>query len=70
MPDRDRQRIKVTLIRLSQGEMKGLDIRKLKGVENLFRLRVGAYRIIFEYQPGTSPRALSISSRNDNTYNF
>jgi len=50
--------------------MKGLDIRKLKGVENLFRLRVGAYRIIFEYQPGTSPRALSISSRNDNTYNF
>ena len=70
MPDSDRQRIRIILIRLSQGDTKSLDIKKLKGIDNLFRLRVGSYRIIFEHQTGKLPRAFGISNRNNHTYNF
>ncbi|EKN9212571.1 type II toxin-antitoxin system RelE/ParE family toxin [Salmonella enterica] len=56
-------------------ELKGfplvaLDFKTLSGSENRFRLRVGAYRVIFDVEDG-EPRILEIKEvkrRSTNTY--
>ena len=60
--------VKDLLSKINAGNYKNLDIKKLKGNENLFRVRKGDIRIIFSV--GESIRALSVSRRNDTTYNF
>lgn len=42
--------IKNRLIKLKNGFDPTLDIKKLKGYKNYYRLRVGDYRILFELQ--------------------
>ena len=44
-----------------------LDIKKLKGSRNLYRVRVGRVRVIFE-QTKNGNNIISISNRDDNTY--
>lgn len=47
-----------------------LDIKKLKGYINRFRLRVGRYRVIFEVQNG-EPKIIeiqTIAKRDEQTY--
>lgn len=47
-----------------------LDFKKLSGSENRFRLRVGAYRVIFDVEDG-EPKILEIKEikrRRTNTY--
>lgn len=47
-----------------------LDIKKLKGYINRFRLRVGRYRVIFEVQYG-EPKIIeiqTIAKRDEQTY--
>ena len=44
-----------------------LDIKKLKGKRNVFRVRVGRIRVVFERVENTN-NILNISFRDDNTY--
>lgn len=47
-----------------------LDIKKLQGQANHFRLRVGAYRVLFEWHNG-APKIIEIqavSKRDEQTY--
>jgi mRNA interferase RelE/StbE len=44
-------RIKIALEQLKQGFLPNLDIKKLKGYKQHYRLRVGDFRILFEMQP-------------------
>lgn len=46
--------IKEKLIILKEGFVPELDIKKLKGFKNHYRLRVGGHRILFELQEGPS----------------
>lgn len=46
--------IKNRIIKLKEGFIPELDIKKLKGFKNHYRLRVGGYRILFELQKGPS----------------
>ena len=47
----------------------GLDIKKLKGYENIFRVRKGKLRIIFSKEKGEI-FILAIERRRDTTYNL
>ena len=60
--------VKDLLSKINAGNYKNLDIKKLKGNKNLFRVRKGDIRIIFSAESGI--RILSVSRRNDTTYNF
>ncbi|MDO8572315.1 MAG: hypothetical protein Q7S11_00925 [bacterium] len=49
------------------GDIARLDVKKLKGEKNVFRIRIGDLRIIFTYKKNL-PRIVSIERRNDTTY--
>jgi len=55
----------ITLIVL--GDFSILDIKKLKGSKNMYRVRVRKIRVIFE-QTKNSNKIKDISYRDDNTY--
>ncbi len=56
----------VTLIIL--GNFSVLDIKKLRGSQNMYRVRVGRIRIVFEQIKNGSIFIKNISYRDDNTY--
>ncbi len=44
--------VRKKLLKLKEGFLPELDIKKLKGYRNQYRLRVGGYRVIFELMEG------------------
>lgn len=64
---KERQILKEILMEIKGGNMKGLDLKKLKSRENIFRVRKGKMRIIF-YKKENSIRILSLERRSDATY--
>ncbi len=66
---KERNQIRIILIKLRAGNLKGLDLKKLRGREDIFRIRTGNIRII--YRPyNKQVNILAIERRNDNTYNY
>jgi mRNA-degrading endonuclease RelE of RelBE toxin-antitoxin system len=63
----ERLRVKEVLVRLMSGKTKGLDIKKLKGRDDVFRVRKGDIRIIYRKQ-AASLFILLIERRNEQTY--
>ena len=62
-----RGKILAVLLQIQSGNFENLDIKKLKGEEPLYRVRVGKCRIKFETtKKGVS--IIDIDFRNDNTY--
>jgi len=53
---------------LIQGKFGDLDIRKLSGHRNVFRVRKGQFRIIYRFEKG-KVTILDLVHRDDNTYN-
>ena len=47
----------------------GLDIKKLTGQENIFRVRKGVFRIIFKVTK-TDVKITTVTRRGDTTYNL
>lgn len=68
LSDKERQKIKKILSRLLTGDNGGLDIKKLKDRNDVFRLRVGNLRIIYRTNPKEKIVLLTIARRNENTY--
>ncbi len=55
------------LERIRRGEIKGLDVKKLKGYDSAYRVRNGAWRIIFR-KVEQRVELISIERRSDTTY--
>ncbi len=52
---------------VKKGDLGGLDVKKLKGESNLFRIRRGDIRIIF-LKNKNMVMLISVDRRSDNTY--
>lgn len=63
----ERQRLMEAVERISCHDLKGLDIKKLKGDDSFFRVRIGNFRIIFERIENEN-FIRSIAKRDDRTY--
>ncbi len=64
---KQRDRVESLIARIVASDIEGMDIKKLKGRENEFRVRDGRIRIQFTRKPkGTN--ILSIGLRDSNTY--
>ena len=65
--DKERDSIRIILEKLHSGNTQGLNISKLKGHDDIFRIRKGKLRIIFRIEMGTI-YLLKIDRRDDTTY--
>lgn len=53
--------------KIIKNDLKGLDVRKLSGRDDIFRVRKGNFRIIFKITK-TDNKVVSVERRNDTTY--
>ncbi len=59
--------VKSILLRLLDGKLLGMDIQKLQGHTDIFRIRKGTIRIIYR-QKNSSIHILAIEKRSEKTY--
>lgn len=64
---RERERLKELLKKLERGDVYGLEIKKLEGSTDIFRVRKGDIRIMFEKKKDDIS-ILTIDRRSENTY--
>ena len=69
LSDEEKEIVKTILTALKSGRTAGFDVKKLKGRNDIFRIRKGRIRIIYQKEAKTT-RILSIERRSDNTYNL
>lgn len=62
-----REKVLAVLVRVLSGNFQGLNLKKMKEVGPLYRVRIGKVRIIFEMDTN-GIRLIDIDFRNDNTY--
>ncbi len=62
-----RKRALAIVERIERGALSGLDLRKLAGASDTYRVRVGRVRIKFSMD-ASGIRILDISLRSENTY--
>jgi mRNA-degrading endonuclease RelE of RelBE toxin-antitoxin system len=65
---KDLKRIQKTIAQITALQLEGLDIKTLKGQSELFRARVGNFRIIFSVEQNKTTRIISIGRRKEDTY--
>jgi len=64
-----RQQILLVLAKIKARDFAGLDLKKLKGGFEIYRVRSGQYRILFHLtKDGTF--LLDVTHRDDTTYHF
>jgi len=63
----DRERILEATLLILNGTLHVLDVKKLRGSENIFRVRVGSYRIKYASTPSGNI-VIDVTRRTDNTY--
>ena len=63
----DRDRVEHATVQLFRRDLNGLDWRKLKGYEHLYRIRTGDYRIIY-YDDGEKIILKAVKRRDESTY--
>jgi len=67
LSDKERKLVKTILARLDAGDILGLDIQKLQGHKDIFRVRKADLRIIYQKHP-QSISILAIERRSEKTY--
>lgn len=64
----DRDQILEILSQVEKGSFEGLDIKRLKGFGEAFRIRKGSWRVIIGRSLDGTTRVLSIERRSESTY--
>lgn len=66
----ERKVIKNTVIQLKMGSFDGLDVKKLQGSRDIYRVRKGLIRIMYYLGADKEIIIFAIARRSDTTYNF
>lgn len=67
IPTKYRERVFTAIEQVMARNFSVLDRKQLKGFENIFRIRVGNYRILY-HDNGTAITLKAIRRRNETTY--
>ena len=65
----DRKILEAAIIKIISLDWRNLDIKKLKGYQDIFRFRKGKLRILF-IKEGNIVRIINIEQRKETTYNL
>lgn len=65
---KERRAVVTILEKLQKGDFAGLDVQKLHGQEDIFRVRKGKLRIIFRRARNGAIFILAIERRSEKTY--
>lgn len=65
----EKEIVKAILAKIDCLDFNGLDIKKLKGRQDIYRVRKGKIRIIYRLNNDNKVIVLALERRNDNTYN-
>ena len=68
LPLKTNLKIFAIIAQIRQGNTAGLDIKKLKGNKDCFRVRIGEIRLIYLKRPDGICEIKSIAKRDDQTY--
>jgi len=66
----EREIVKEILSNLKNRQLKNLNLKKLKGRNDIFRVRKGKIRIIYQISSPGQISILAIERRSDTTYKF
>lgn len=66
---KERENIELLIEKINSFKWDALDVKKLKGYRDLFRVRRGNLRIVYRVQAGRI-FILAIERRNESTYKF
>jgi len=66
----EKKTVKDILAKLESRRFKNLNLKKLKGRDDIFRIRKGKIRIIYQLGSSSKIFILAIERRSDTTYNF
>lgn len=69
LTEKERTKIRQLLSDIAEGTTSTLDIKKLKGVNDIFRARKGDLRVLYRVEK-KQVYLLAIERRGDNTYRF
>lgn len=67
LSSKEREHLEEVLALLVSGDASSLDIKKLKGTDDVYRIRIGTLRAIFQKQ-NKEIRILEISRRDEGTH--
>lgn len=67
LSEKEKEAVKNLLIKIKMGRLLGIDIKKLKGREDIYRARKGKIRIIYK-MCDDGIYLLAIERRSENTY--
>lgn len=68
MSVKDRASITELVALIVRGNIRGLDVKKLKGYDSAYRVRKGQWRIIFRMVQTGEAEIISIERRSESTY--
>lgn len=69
LTSREKNAVKLILEKIQNLDFSGLNVKKLKGRDNIFRVRKGSLRIIYRLDK-KKIFILAIERRSENTYKF
>ena len=70
LTSKEREQIADLLRKLAAGKTANLNIKKLKGYNDIFRIRKGGLRIIYRKDAKVKIFVLAIERRREDTYKF
>ncbi|HEY4488909.1 MAG TPA: hypothetical protein VJA87_00270 [Candidatus Paceibacterota bacterium] len=69
LSQKEKDRLDETITNIIAGKIGTLDLKKLKGIEDTYRVRSGTFRIIFRKRSGMDDiEVLEVSRRDEHTY--
>ncbi|MEK7179198.1 MAG: hypothetical protein AAB727_03005 [Patescibacteria group bacterium] len=69
LTQKERDAVRSILTKLAQNDTSALDIKKLRGHDDIFRVRKGHLRIIYRVK-GNAIFLIAIEKRREDTYKF
>lgn len=65
---KDRELVTEAIEKITKRSFEGLNVEKLKGTANAFRVRKGDFRILYYLKDNNEPMVIAIERRSEDTY--